>query len=78
VRRLRYLAAVGLLWAVWQVPALAEDVAPAKSESSGCGEFGTSVDFEPTPSDAARKALKEEKLVFVLHISGIFEDPGLT
>jgi hypothetical protein len=77
VRRLCYLAAVGLLWAVWQMPALAGD-APAKSESSGCGEFGTAIEFEPTPSDAARKAVKEEKLVFVLHISGIFEDPGLT
>jgi len=43
-----------------------------------CGDYGTSVNFEKTPADAARKALKEEKLVFVLHISGLFEDPDFT
>jgi hypothetical protein len=60
--------------------AAAEDVSVPSfdGQSSGCGEFGTTIDFEPNPSAAARKALKDEKLVFVLHISGIFEDPGLT
>lgn len=43
-----------------------------------CGEHGTSLQFEPTPSDAAKKAQKEEKLVMVLHISGHFEDPDFT
>ena len=33
------------------------------SETATCGDHGTSVHFEKTPSDAARKALKEEKLV---------------
>jgi len=47
-------------------------------EKSTCGEYGTSVHFEKTPSDAARKALKEEKLVCVLHVSGDFEDPAFT
>lgn len=42
------------------------------------GEFGTSLHFEPTPKDAAKKALKEEKLVLVLHVSGNFEDPTFT
>jgi hypothetical protein len=42
------------------------------------GEFGTSVHFEKSPSAAARKALKEEKLVVVLHVSGDFEDPAFT
>ena len=42
------------------------------------GDFGTSVLFEDTPKEAAARALKEEKLVFVLHISGHFEDPKLT
>jgi hypothetical protein len=36
------------------------------------------VDFVSTPSEAARLAQKQEKLVFVLHLSGIFEDPTLT
>lgn len=43
-----------------------------------CGEYGTSVHFEKSPSEAARKALKEEKLVFVLHVSGHFEDSEFT
>jgi hypothetical protein len=53
---------------------------PAKpSDPATCsGDYGTSVHFEKTPSDAAKKALKEEKLVCVLHISGLFEDPDFT
>lgn len=43
-----------------------------------CGTFGTSVEFYDTPSDAARAARKEQKLVFVLHVSGNFEDPRFT
>jgi hypothetical protein len=42
------------------------------------GKFGTSVEFLKTPSEAARLALKEEKLVFVLHVSGLFENPDFT
>ena len=48
----------------------------AADEETGC--HGTAVHFEATPSAAARRALKEEKLVFVLHVSGHFEDPGIT
>ena len=50
---------------------------PAAQEGS-CGSFGTSVEFVRSPSDAARQAKKEEKLVFVLHVSGHFEDPRFT
>ena len=42
------------------------------------GDFGTSVTFLKTPSEAARQAFKEEKLVFVLHVSGDFEEPDFT
>jgi hypothetical protein len=42
------------------------------------GDFGTAVKFVKTPSEAAKQALKEEKLVFVLHVSGEFEDPDFT
>ena len=48
------------------------------AETTTCGDYGTSVHFEKTPSDAARKAQKEEKLVCVLHVSGDFEDPDFT
>jgi len=42
------------------------------------GDFGTSVKFAKSPSEAAKQALKEEKLVMVLHVSGEFEDPDFT
>jgi hypothetical protein len=51
---------------------------PAKAEGETCGSFGTSVEFYDTPSEAARHAKKEQKLVFVLHVSGNFEDPRFT
>lgn len=47
-------------------------------DTTSCATHGTSVDFLDTPSLAARKALKEQKLVFVLHVSGNFEDPRYT
>jgi hypothetical protein len=43
-----------------------------------CGAFGTSVEFAETPQHAATQAKKEQKLVFVLHVSGNFEDPRFT
>lgn len=49
-----------------------------KKGGATCGNHGTAVEFLDTPSEAARKALKEEKLVFVLHVSGNFEDPRFT
>lgn len=42
------------------------------------GDFGTSVKFLATPTAAAKQALKEQKLVLVLHVSGDFEDPDFT
>ena len=47
-------------------------------KEEGCGSFGTQVQFVSTPSAAAARAKKEEKLVFVLHVSGHFEDPRFT
>ena len=43
-----------------------------------CGSFGTTVEFVSNPSEAARQAKQEQKLVFVLHVSGHFEDPKFT
>jgi len=54
-------------------------ITPApKPGEGGCGKHGTTVEFLDTPSEAARQAQKEQKLVFVLHVSGHFEDPGVT
>jgi hypothetical protein len=69
--------AAGLISAVWLSDASARD-AKKPAEPATCGEFGTNVHFEPTPSAAARKALKEHKLVCVLHVSGLFENPDFT
>ncbi len=46
--------------------------------AGSCGNHGTAVQFLDSPSEAARQARAEEKLVFVLHVSGLFEDPNLT
>ncbi len=42
-----------------------------------CGH-GTRLEFVDSPKEAAAAAKKEQKLVLVLHVSGHFEDPGLT
>ncbi len=42
------------------------------------GSCGTHIDFYDTPKEAARQAEKDQKLVFVLHVSGNFEDPRFT
>jgi hypothetical protein len=52
-------------------------VAPENSEGA-CGSHGTRVEFVDTPREAAKIAKKEQKLVFVLHVSGNFEDPRFT
>lgn len=45
-----------------------------------CGKetYGTSIEWEGSPSAAAKRAAEEKKLVFVLHVSGNFEDPDFT
>jgi len=52
------------------------------SDSGGnkavCGQYGTTVEFVRTPTDAATQAKREEKLVLILHVSGHFETPEFT
>jgi hypothetical protein len=72
-------AALGLLLAAG--PAPAKSPSPLKDPERGAtcaGDFGTSIEFMHSPTEAAQWAKKEGKLVLVLHISGHFEDPGLT
>jgi hypothetical protein len=59
------------------------DEARAKTASSSCtrcGErtFGTAIEWVTSPPEAARRAQAEGKLVFVLHVSGHFENAGYT
>jgi hypothetical protein len=46
--------------------------------ATSCGNHGTAVHFLASPREAAAAAKKQEKLVFVLHVSGIFEEPRFT
>jgi len=47
-------------------------------EGATCGSYGTTVEFLDNRAEASAKAKKEGKLVFVLHVSGNFEDPRFT
>jgi hypothetical protein len=82
MRRLLLRAAAGLCVGLALVAGWGGDPArgseKAKPAEEGCSGHGTSVDFFPTPSAAARKAKKEQNLVFVLHVSGNFETPEYT
>ena len=77
--RLRTLV-LGLLVAGFCSPLQSGDKKPLGKGfgAETCGDFGTSVHFEKNPKDAAKKALKEEKLVLVFHISGHFEEVDYT
>lgn len=75
------LLAAGVLALGLAGPAVARGgkAAPVKgSQAATCGDYGTSVHFEKSPSEAATRARKEEKLVLVLHISGHFENSDFT
>jgi hypothetical protein len=51
---------------------------PTPPNPKAGGSYGTNVKFLSNPAAAARKAAKAEKLLFLLHISGNFEDAGFT
>jgi hypothetical protein len=76
MRRL-WILALGL-WLAPLLSALAADELGKPADKATCGSHGTAIDFMDTPSEAARQAKKDEKLVFVLHVSGHFEDPRFT
>jgi hypothetical protein len=73
MRHLAWLTTAALLAAP-----LAGYAADAGKEGATCAAHGTTIDFYDTPQQAANAALKAEKLVFVLHVSGNFEDPRFT
>ena len=79
MRVLRFVMAAGLSFGLLaSMGARADAKPPEKEKAATCGNHGTSVEFKDTPSEAAREAQKEQKLVFVLHVSGNFEDPRFT
>jgi hypothetical protein len=78
MRRLFLLTAAGLWLIAGASLAHGADGKGKSGEDHSCGSFGTKVEFVDTPSEAAKLAKKQEKLVFVLHVSGNFEDPRFT
>jgi hypothetical protein len=50
----------------------------AEEKDAPCETYGTSVKFAPSQAQAAREARKGKKLLFVMHISGNFEDAKFT
>ena len=44
----------------------------------GCKTYETALHFVKTLPEAQKRAKKDEKLVFVLHLSGNIDDPGFT
>lgn len=70
--RLGTVAALGL------VPLLALTAGAWGADKKEDACHGTSIEFVDTPKEAATLAKKEQKLVFVLHVSGHFEDPRFT
>jgi hypothetical protein len=62
-----------------QVPAPA--VCAVNENGPACAEtqsYGTSVAFLNTPAEAAAKAQRDRKLLFLLHVAGNFEDSRFT
>lgn len=59
---------------------VAPEAAQAEGKCTRCGErtFGTSIPWVSSVPEAARRAQAEQKLVFVLHVSGHFETAGYT
>ena len=54
---------------------------PAEPPAAACPvdhRYGTRVDFVESPTEAAEKARKDKKLLFVLHVAGNFEEDRFT
>ncbi len=70
---------LGMLLSTSFLPGGEVDLATPRSCTT-CGQetYGTAVQWAGSPAEAARRARAEEKLVFVLHVSGHFEDPAFT
>jgi hypothetical protein len=51
---------------------------PAAIPAEKDNTCGTKIQFQSSPTAAYKKARAESKLVFILHVSGNFEDPQFT
>jgi hypothetical protein len=55
-----------------------DDALLGASPAGACETYGTSVQFLSNPAAASRQARRQDKLVFLLHVSGNFEDAKFT
>jgi hypothetical protein len=55
-----------------------QDAGPVFGKRPATECLGTAVDFVDNPQEASKIAARENKLLFVLHVSGNFEDPQFT
>ena len=51
---------------------------PSLDSGSCLPKYGTTVEWERSPDQAAERARKEGKLLMVLHLAGELPDPDLT
>ena len=58
--------------------ALAQDAQSGTCQDPADRSYGTALTWEPDDEAAAKEAREGDKLLFVLHLSGHFEDPALT
>ncbi len=78
------LVADGLKKAFWELmtgkPEDGRAVVPPDKRDvpAGCKTHGTALHFVKSYDEAKKRAAKEQKLVFVLHLSGNIEDDGFT
>ena len=59
-------------------PPAPKAAAPPRPAAPACETFGTSVHFAVSPAAAEKQAAQEGKLLFLLHVSGDFEDDTFT
>ena len=58
-----------------------DEPASCPSTTGSCAvnrSLGTALTWAKTPAEAAEQAEREGKLVFLIHVSGNFENPGFT
>jgi hypothetical protein len=75
---MRAILATVLLWVLPTVGLQADQPQLKTADTPRTACHGTAVEFVDTPLEAAKLAAQQKKLVFVLHVSGYFEDPDFT
>jgi hypothetical protein len=61
-----------------RIPNLLVDLDAGSTATCSTGNFGTALEFARNPSEAAKIAKRQQKLTFLLHVSGNFEDDDFT